>query len=292
VSSAIGVEIRDLGKSYPGARHTGPTLALQHVDLDIRPGEFLALVGPSGCGKSTLLLLIAGLTRPSSGSLRVDGAPVTGPGADRGVMFQEYALLPWKTVWQNVEFGPRYGPLRHTLSAAERRRRVAETLDLVGLTGQAGKYPRELSGGMKQRCALARLLANEPNMLLLDEPLAAVDAQTRQILQGELLRIWTASTTATQRRTVLLVTHAIDEAVFMADRVAVMSARPGTIREIVPIDLPRPRTDAQRRSAAFGALVERIWSSIKPDAYRASVDGLELAADTAGVLPGRVAGAK
>jgi ABC-type dipeptide/oligopeptide/nickel transport system ATPase component len=151
------------------------------------------------------------------------------------------------------------------------QRRVAETLALVGLTGHEGKYPRELSGGMKQRCALARLLANEPRMLLLDEPLAAVDAQTRQILQEELLRIWGESTAETQRRTVLLVTHAIDEAVFMADRVAVMSARPGAIREIVPIDLPRPRTDKVRGSPEFAALVERIWTSIKPDAYRASV---------------------
>ena len=270
LSTSLAVDVRDVSKQYPGSRQAGPTLALEHVQLDIRRGEFLALVGPTGCGKSTLLAIIAGLTPATSGTVLIDGVPLDGPGADRGVMFQEYALLPWKTVWENVEFGPRYGPLRHKLSTVERKRRVAETLSLVGLTGHEGKYPRELSGGMKQRCALARLLANEPRMLLLDEPLAAVDAQTRQILQEELLRIWSAAMTTIERRTVLLVTHAIDEAVFMADRVAVMSSRPGTIREIVPVDLPRPRTDMVRGSAEFAALVERIWTSIKPDALRAS----------------------
>ncbi|MBL8834924.1 MAG: ABC transporter ATP-binding protein, partial [Alphaproteobacteria bacterium] len=203
------------------------TVAVEDFTLDVRPGEFLVIVGPSGCGKTTILNLLAGLDRPSAGTLAMDGVEIAGPGAERGVMFQDYALFPWRTVRGNVEFGLLYGPAGRGLDAAARERRVSETIDLVGLKGSEGKYPHQLSGGMRQRVALARLIANEPDVLLMDEPLAALDAQTRLILQDELLRIWGQDKPPARRRTVVFITHGIDEAVFLADRVAVMSSHPG-----------------------------------------------------------------
>ncbi len=247
------------------------TVAVEDFTLDVRPGEFLVIVGPSGCGKTTILNLLAGLDRPSAGTLAMDGVEIAGPGAERGVMFQDYALFPWRTVRGNVEFGLLYGPAGRGLDAAARERRVSETIDLVGLKGSEGKYPHQLSGGMRQRVALARLIANEPDVLLMDEPLAALDAQTRLILQDELLRIWGQDKPPARRRTVVFITHGIDEAVFLADRVAVMSSHPGRLKEVIDVDLPRPRGDATRSDPAFQALVQRIWGLIRAEAYRATV---------------------
>jgi NitT/TauT family transport system ATP-binding protein len=186
-------------------------------------------------------------------------------------MFQDYALFPWRTVAGNVEFGLLYGPAGKGLDAAARAQRVRQVIELVGLKGAERKYPHQLSGGMRQRVALARLMANEPEVLLMDEPLAALDAQTRLILQDELLRIWGQDRPAAERRTVVFITHGIDEAVFLADRVAVMSSHPGRLKELIDVDLPRPRGDATRGDTRFRALTQRIWELIRAEAYRATV---------------------
>jgi NitT/TauT family transport system ATP-binding protein len=252
--------------------HGAPeVVAVDEFSLDIALGEFLVVVGPSGCGKTTVLNVLAGLDSPTSGIVAIDDRVISGPGPDRGVMFQDYALFPWLTVWGNVEFGLRYGPAGDGLDAAARSERVRRTIDLVGLEGSEAKYPHQLSGGMKQRVALARLIANEPDVLLMDEPLAALDAQTRIILQDELLRIWGQDHPPEERRTVVFITHAIDEAVFLADRVAVMTAHPGRLKALVDIDLPRPRNDATRARPEFQALTQHIWSLIRDEAYRATV---------------------
>jgi len=248
-----------------------PTIAVDDFTLDIAQGEFLVIVGPSGCGKTTVLNILAGLDRPSGGSVTLDGHEITGPGPARGVMFQDYALFPWRTVRGNVGFGLKYGPSGSGLSTDARARRVQDCIDLVGLNGAEDKYPHQLSGGMRQRAALARLMANEPEVLLMDEPLAALDAQTRLILQDELLRIWGQDRPAAKRRTVVFITHAIDEAVFLADRVAVMTTRPGRLKALIDVPLPRPRNDATRASAEFQALSQHIWSLIRDEAYRATV---------------------
>ncbi len=244
-------------------------LAVQSLDLDVQAGEFLCIVGPSGCGKSTLLNMIAGLDQPSAGTIEKDGTPISGPGADRGVMFQDYALFPWRTAAANIEFGLRYGPRARQFSTADRRARVAHFIDTVGLRGSERKYPHQLSGGMRQRCALARLLANDPDILLMDEPLAALDAQTRTILQGELLRIWGEVLPRDARKTAIFITHGIEEAVFLADRVVVMSSQPGRVSAIIDIDLPRPRQEEVRADPAFGRLTQEIWGLIRDQAYRA-----------------------
>jgi NitT/TauT family transport system ATP-binding protein len=206
--------------------------ALAGIDLDVADHEFLCLLGPSGCGKSTLLNIVAGFLQPSAGEVLVDGRPVTGPGADRGVVFQEYVLFPWLTVAGNVEFGPRLGSVR----GAERRRTVARYLDLVGLGAHADKFPVQLSGGMKQRVAIARALANNPAIILMDEPFGALDAQTRETLQDELSRIQRV-----EHKTILFVTHSIREAVYLADRVVVMTSAPGRIKQVFEIALVGPR---------------------------------------------------
>ncbi|MBI1964289.1 MAG: ABC transporter ATP-binding protein [Candidatus Rokubacteria bacterium] len=224
------ISIRGLEKWFGADDRRAP--ALTGIDLDVAEHEFLCLLGPSGCGKSTLLNIVAGFLRPSAGEVLVDGRPVTGPGADRGVVFQEYVLFPWLTVAGNVEFGPRLA----SVPAAERRQTVARYLDLVGLGAHAGKFPLQLSGGMKQRVAIARALANSPAIILMDEPFGALDAQTREILQDELSRIQRL-----EHKTILFVTHSIREAVYLADRVVVMTSAPGRIKQVFEIALVGPR---------------------------------------------------
>jgi NitT/TauT family transport system ATP-binding protein len=227
--------------------------AIKHLDLDVRQGEFIAILGPSGCGKSTFLDMLAGLARPSAGEIRIDGKIITGPALDRGFVMQGYALFPWRTVRKNVEFGLEI----KKIPVKERHEISQRYLELVGLQNFADRHPHELSGGMKQRVAIARALAYDPDVLLMDEPFAALDAQTRELLQEELLRIWEKT-----QKTIVFVTHAIDEAVFLADRVAVMTANPGTIKEIVDINLPRPR-DGIRSSAEFGWIRHKIWELLQ-----------------------------
>ena len=268
--SAPKLSIDRVGKRFDAAGHAS-TVAVQDFTLDVHRGEFLAIVGPSGCGKTTVLNLLAGLELPSEGSVAIDGRRIAGPAPERGVMFQDYALFPWQTVEGNVAFGLRYGPAGAGMSDAARADRVRKCIDLVGLAGSEHKYPHQLSGGMRQRTALARLMALEPQVLLMDEPLAALDAQTRIILQGELLRIWGQERPASERRTVVFITHAIDEAVFLADRVAVMTSHPGRLKALIDVTLPRPRDDATRATPAFQALVQTIWALIRDEAYRAIV---------------------
>ena len=263
------LRLRGVSKQFTAARAATPTLAVADFALDVQAGEFVCIVGPSGCGKSTVLNLIAGLDTPSGGTIEMDGRVITGPGADRGVMFQDYALMPWQTVEQNVGFGLAHGTPGQGMTKVQREARVREHVELVGLTGSETKYPHQLSGGMRQRVALARLLANGPDLLLLDEPLGALDAQTRLILQVELLRIWGETQPQAQRKTAIFITHDIEEAVFLGDRVIVMSSHPGRVKAEIPIDLPRPRNEHIRADPRFGELSERIWSLIRDEAYRA-----------------------
>jgi NitT/TauT family transport system ATP-binding protein len=229
--------------------------AIKDLNLEVRRGEFITIVGPSGCGKSTFLDMLAGLNHPTSGEIHIDGKQITGPALDRGIILQGYALFPWRTVWENVAFGLEI----KKIPKKERRRISQEFINLVGLQGFEDRYPYELSGGMKQRVAIARALAYDPEVLLMDEPFAAVDAQTREILQDELLRIWEET-----QKTIVFVTHSIDEAVFLADRVAVMSTNPGTIKEIVDIKLPRPRRVGDiRNSADFTWIRHKVWTLLQ-----------------------------
>ena len=230
VDDAPRVVVDGVGKTF--GRGGGAGQVLVDIRLEIRTGEFLCILGPSGCGKSTLLNIVAGFLPPTSGRVLVDGAPVTGPGAERGVVFQEYVLFPWLTVAQNVAFGPRL----KGVPVEERRRLTERYLGLVGLTAHAGKLPAQLSGGMKQRVAIARALANGPSIILMDEPFGALDAQTREVMQDELSRIQRV-----ERQTVLFVTHSIREAVYLADRVVVMTSAPGRVKQVFMITLPESR---------------------------------------------------
>ncbi len=263
------LRLQGVTKRFVAPRTGQETLAVTDVSLDIAPGEFICIVGPSGCGKSTVMNMIAGLDKPTTGVIEKDGQSITGPGADRGVMFQDYALMPWQTVQENVGFGLHHGTPGKGMTAKQREERVAHFVDLVGLEGSEKKYPHQLSGGMRQRVALARLLANGPDILLMDEPLGALDAQTRLILQMELLRIWGQTAPREQRKTAIFITHDIEEAVFLADRVVVMSSHPGRIRAVLDIDLPRPRDETSRADPHFGRRVEQIWGLIRDEAYRA-----------------------
>ena len=234
-------------------------LALEDVSLDIAPREFTALLGPSGCGKSTLLYLIGGFLPVEKGAICIEGAPVAGPGPDRGIVFQHFALFPWKTVRANV----RYGLDKLGLAREERDRRAQMYIDLVGLKGFEDSYPSQLSGGMKQRAALARTLAVDPKMLLMDEPFGALDAQTRSLMQAELYAIWERTP-----KTVLFVTHDVQEAVRLAQRVVVMSARPGKIKASVKVELDRADPHIYR-SPAFAEKVDEIWNLVRDEAIKA-----------------------
>jgi ABC-type nitrate/sulfonate/bicarbonate transport system ATPase subunit len=231
-SGSPRIVARRLRKEFVDISRQAEVVALSSIDLDIGEDEFLTILGPSGCGKSTLLNIIAGFEQATDGEVRLDGQIIRNPGPDRGVVFQEYALFPWLNVAQNIEFGLR----ERGVPKAERKDRVTRQISTVGLDGFEDRFPQELSGGMRQRVALARVLVNDPKILLMDEPFAALDAQTRTIMQTELLRVWSA-----ERRTALFVTHNIEEAVLLGDRLVVMTARPGRIKEIVNVKLPRPR---------------------------------------------------
>jgi len=247
------LEARDVRKEYVSGRGA-VTVALEAVTLSVPAGEFVSIVGPSGCGKTTLLNCVAGLETFDEGSLTLDGRPITGPGPDRAVVFQDASLLPWRTAFDNVGYGM---AVQRRVPAAERERRTRSLIELVGLSGFERHYPRELSGGMRQRVNLARALATAPELLLMDEPFAALDAQTREQLQLELTRIWQAD-----RVTVLFVTHDIEEAVFLSDRVVTMTGRPGTVRSVLDVPLPRPRDPAVKRTPGFAALEEEIWHQL------------------------------
>jgi NitT/TauT family transport system ATP-binding protein len=250
---------RDLGIQYSSPDAEAFT-AVQGVDLEVRRGEFLVIVGPSGCGKTTFLHAVAGLIAPTSGELLLSGQPIRGPGPDRALVFQQPSLLPWRTVRRNVSYGP---DLQGTLGRAELRERVDGLLRLVGLEGFGGRFPATLSGGMQQRVNLARALAVEPELLLLDEPFASLDAQTRERLQAELLQIWEQL-----GMTAIFVTHDIKEAVLLADRVLVFTARPGRVKTCLDIGLPRPRRPEASREEAFHALEDRIWDELHQTSAR------------------------
>jgi len=251
------IVVRGLRKRFMDIARQEEVVALDGIDLDIGDDEFLTVLGPSGCGKTTLLNIIASFENATGGEVRLDGEIVRKPGPDRGVVFQEYALFPWLTVRQNIEFGLR----ERRMPRAERRECVQRQIATVGLSGFEQRYPHELSGGMRQRVALARVLVNNPKILLMDEPFAALDAQTRSMMQQELLGVWSA-----ERRTAIFITHNIEEAVLLGDRVVVMTARPGRIKEIVAIELARPRDVT---SAEFNQTRRRIASLLEDEVHAA-----------------------
>ena len=245
------IRLTGLSKVFSDEKHT--VRAIEGLDLQVREGEIVCLLGPSGCGKTTVLRMIAGLEPVSGGSIHVGDRPVTGAGSDRGMVFQEFALFPWRTVRKNIEFG-----LEIRQTPIEERHEVSTRLiQLVGLTGFENAHPGKLSGGMKQRVGIARALANDPAVLLMDEPFGALDAQTRNLMQKELLRIWSAT-----GKTILFVTHSVDEAVFLADRIVVMTARPGKVKSDITVGLPRPR---DRTSAEFIAVRGEVLSVLEAE---------------------------
>ena len=248
------LQIEAVSRTFPGVRGGQPTRALEETSLAVEDNDFLTILGPSGCGKSTLLRIVAGLDQPSTGRVLLDGAPVSRPGPDRGMVFQSYTLFPWLTVGENIRFGSRATP-----AVAD------ELVAKVGLRGFENHYPKMLSGGMQQRTALARALANDPRILLLDEPFGALDNQTRALMQELLLGIW-----ETDRKTVMFVTHDIDEAIFMAGRVAVMSARPGRIKTILDIDLPHPRHYRMKTTPEFSRYKAQLTEEIREESIRAA----------------------
>lgn len=252
------LSIDNVNKRFAIRGESSDLVALKDINLDVAAGEFLVLVGPSGCGKSTLLDLLGGLSRPSSGRILLDGTEITGPGLDRGIVFQQYALLPWRTARRNIEFGLE----AKGLPRKKRRELANHYLELVGLGGFGDRYPHELSGGMKQRVAIARSLAFDPEILLMDEPFAALDAQTRESLQDELLRIWRET-----GKTILFITHGIDEAVYLGQRVAVLSPRPGRITDFVELDIDRAHEDV-RSSEQFRHYRHHIWTLLHQDELR------------------------
>ncbi|WP_205910856.1 ABC transporter ATP-binding protein [Paroceanicella profunda] len=255
------IEIEGVARTFPGGRGRSPTRALEPVNLSVAEKDFVTILGPSGCGKSTLLRIVAGLDEATEGVVRLPSGPVSGPGPDRGMVFQSYTLFPWLTVAENIAFGLR----EKGLPRAERADIVAFYVDKVGLRGFEGHHPRQLSGGMQQRVAIARALANDPAVLLLDEPFGALDNQTRSLMQELLLQIWEAD-----QKTVLFVTHDIEEAIFLGSRCVVMTARPGRVKADIPIPLPHPRLYKLKTAPEFMTLKERLTEEIREEAIKAA----------------------
>ena len=253
---SLAVQARNVRVEYERTREKSTLVALEDFTLDVAEGEFVAIVGPSGCGKSTFLNVVAGLTFPVHGEVVVHGKPVTGPGPDRAVVFQDYALMPWRTVEANVRFGLEM-QRRVDHGTADK---VAGFIEMVGLTGFEKAYPRELSGGMRQRVGLARALVTEPRLLLMDEPFAAVDAMTRELMQDELAKIVAAT-----GQPIIFITHSVDEAITLGDKIAVVTNRPGRIKEIIQVDLPRPRSRASRQRPEFQALRDHVWDLLSQE---------------------------
>ncbi len=263
--SQDAIVLRDVQMVFADRRTGKETVALSDIDLTVREGEFACLLGPSGCGKSTALGLIAGFFPPTAGAVLVNGRPVIGPGPDRGVVFQEATLFPWLTTWKNVIFGPRMRGLDKAMYEEEARRQIAQ----VGLAGFEQHLPLELSGGMQQRVGIARVLVNNPNVLLMDEPFGALDAQTRLIMQELLLRLWER-----ERKTVLFITHDIEEAILLADQIYVMTARPGRIKRVIANPLPRPRDYEIIASESFAELKREVLGLIREESLTAVAQGL------------------
>ncbi|HYM18896.1 MAG TPA: ABC transporter ATP-binding protein [Micropepsaceae bacterium] len=257
---AIKLESANVRLGYYSERMRRRLEVLNGIDLNVFEGELVAIVGPSGCGKSTFLNAVDGLAKPDAGEIRVDGKRVSAPGTDRAMVFQQDSLFPWYTVERNVMYGLE---LQQRLAKDKMRERAAALIELVGLSGFAEHYPHELSGGMRQRVNIARALAPDPELLLLDEPFAALDAQTREFMQGELLKILSRT-----KKTALFITHQIDEAIFLADRVAVFSARPARIKEIVEVDLPQTRTLDVKLEPRFRELYNHVWRLIQEESAR------------------------
>ncbi|MDB5530130.1 MAG: sulfonate transporter ATP-binding protein [Devosia sp.] len=253
--------IENVSRVFPAVRGGAPTRALEPTSLSVADNDFVTILGPSGCGKSTLLRMIAGLDTPTTGTLMLDGKPITGPGADRGMVFQSYTLFPWLTVSENISFGLRERGMAPRECAAI----AGAWLEKVGLTSFANHFPKQLSGGMQQRTAIARALANDPKILLLDEPFGALDNQTRGLMQELLLGIWER-----ERKTVIFVTHDIEEAAFLASRVVVMTARPGRIKADIAVDLPHPRLYTLKTSPEFAVLKARLTEEIRAEAVLAA----------------------
>ncbi len=250
---AVGLVVTGVSKTFRG--RDGDVPALAPVDLTVAPGEIVSIVGPSGCGKSTLLYMIAGLEQTTTGTITAGGDRIVKPDRRIGIVFQEFRIFPWKTTLQNVMFGLE---MQGRGSAQERRQVAQHFIGLVGLQGAEDRYPKELSGGMKQRVAIAQTFACDPEVVLMDEPLGSVDSLTRETLQDELLRIWAA-----RRKTMLVVTHSIEEAIYLAHRVVVMAQRPGKVVSVIDVPLPFPRTTEMRTSPAVAGLRQRIWSMIR-----------------------------
>jgi NitT/TauT family transport system ATP-binding protein len=265
----VKLEVERLTKRYWQERDKREVLALEDVSVSVEDGEFTAIVGPSGCGKTTLLNIVAGLLPYEEGNVKIDGKEVLGPGVDRAVVFQHSSLLPWRTIVGNIRYGME---MQKRFDEATMAERAARFLKMVGLNGFERHYPRELSGGMQQRVNLARALAADPKVLLMDEPFAALDAQTREFMQAELLKIW-----AQAQKTVLFITHQINEAVYLADRVVVMSARPGRVKDVFRIPFDRPRTLSLKRDARFLEIEDAIWKLVeeKPEDMNLAESNLE-----------------
>jgi len=261
MSALNQLSIRGVSRTFTSVRGKA-TQALLPVDFEVRENDFVTILGPSGCGKSTLLRIVAGLDFPTTGQVVLDGQPVEGPGADRGMVFQSYTLFPWLTIEQNIRFGLR----ERGMPEAQQKERAAYFIAKVGLRGFEQHFPKQLSGGMQQRTAIARALANDPKILLMDEPFGALDNQTRVLMQELLLGIWEA-----ERKTVLFVTHDIDEAIFMANRVAVFSARPGRIKTELAVDLPHPRHYTIKTSPEFMDLKARLTEEIRAESMAADL---------------------